>query len=81
MKNSTQSLERPYHVMATGRDDWAIHRNGAKKFRRIYKVKQEAIEAALSLSEKDKEVLFIHDVDGEIEEIVSLTKTQSRVAA
>ena len=56
-----------HHVVPRGKGNWAVKKAGASRSSGLFDTKQEAIDTGRQISQNQGTELFIHGVDGKIQ--------------
>lgn len=59
-------MQKQHHVVPSRNGGWDIKKNGAERSSGHFETKQEAIDAARTISRNQQSELFIHNLDGKI---------------
>lgn len=59
-------MPKQHHVVPSRNGGWDIKKNGAERSSGHFETKQEAIDAARTISRNQQSELFIHNLDGKI---------------
>jgi len=55
------------HVISTGKK-WAVKKSGASRASKVFDLKQDAVGYGRDISKKEKTELYIHKMDGRIQD-------------
>lgn len=67
-KEAVERGKQSYHVLARG-NEWLVKRAGSLRPAEVFSTQNEAADYAKSISQTHGTAVFIHGVDGRIEEI------------
>ena len=67
------------HVTYNGDNGWNIMGEGNSKITKVFSIKQEAIEYGKRIAKNQKSELFIHGLDGKIQDKYSYLAPKNKV--